>query len=345
VCIEIDGVCAEEARVVYATGNGGATTGECTRTSPCKLDYALTKFRATRDVVHLVSGTASLPSTTVEIVGGLTLDGAPTQLLASATPSFTANAGSSLTLEGLLLGNTFRATSMGGVMRVFDVQADRATFTSTDGTLLVDKCTFRGDGLTGAVGCSGTGTFSFRRSHVFDANVGSGCNATIERNRFEATQTAGPLTVQGGKAIVENNVFVTSDSGTDMIYMTGGVGSTFRFNTIVSTNPTTYSAAAIYCDASIAISNNIFAYNSTNPISGNGVCTVTSSLFDTQGTSDAGANAVGDRQTFFTDLSHADFHLAPGSPARDAGQLGLVQTDIEGTLRDGNPDIGAYEAH
>ena len=130
-----------------------------------------------------------------------------------------------------------------------------------------------------------------------------------------------------------------------MIYMTGGVGSTFRFNTIVSTNPTTYSAAAIYCDASIAISNNIFTYNSTNPISGNGVCTVTSSLFDTQGTSDAGANAVGDRQTFFTDLSHADFHLAPGSPARDAGQLGLVQTDIEGTLRDGNPDIGAYEAH
>lgn len=129
-----------------------------------------------------------------------------------------------------------------------------------------------------------------------------------------------------------------------MVHMTGGVGSVFRFNTVVSTNASTYDSVAIYCDSGIGISNNIFAYNSTNPINGNGSCTVTSSLFDTQGMSDAGSNAVGDRATFFLDLAQGDFHLAPSSPARDAAEPGLVDSDFDGAPRGSSPDIGAYEA-
>jgi hypothetical protein len=345
VCIEIDGVCAEEARVIYAAGVGAPTSGECTRDTPCKLDYALTKVRSDRDVVHLVSGTANLPTTTINVVGGLVLDGSPTLLNAStASPTITADNAATLTLEGVLLGNGFRATSMNAVMRLYDVESDRAKFSSTGGTLIVDKSTFRGDPIDPAVAC-GNCTFSFRRSRTIDSSVSAaGSTAMIEMNRFEASQSTGALSVSGGKATVENDVFVTSDSATDMVYMIGGLGSVFRFNTVVSTNTSTYSAAAIYCDAAIGISNNIFAYNSTNPISGNGTCTITSSLFDTQGTSDAGSNAVADRATFFVDLSQSDFHLKAGSPARDAGEPGLVDTDIEGAPRDSMPDIGAYEA-
>lgn len=345
VCIEIDGVCADEARVVYAAGNTGATSGECPRSTPCKLDYALTKVRSTRDVVHLGASSASLPASTVTVNGGLILDGAPTELHAVISPTFAVDSSGTLTLEGLLLDNTFQSTSTGGVTRLFDIQADRSRIETAGGTLLVENSSLRGDAVANFVRCDNSGTLSIRRSQLSGAGVESmSCTAVIERNRFSTTGTATVLRCMGGKATVQNNVFVTSDSGTDMAAVLGGAGSVFRFNTVASTSSTTYSASALYCDAAIAVSNNIFAFNSTDPIQGTGTCTVTSSLFDTLGTSDAGTNAIGDRATFFTNLAQGDFHLAPNSPARDAGTSGLVDVDLEGTVRGTPPDIGAYEA-
>lgn len=337
VCIEMDGVCAEESRVIFAGGTGSATSGNCLRAEPCKLEYALTKVGSTRDVVHITAGIATLPTTTFNVTSQLILDGAPTQLIApAAAPTLSVSITGVLTLENLLLGDTFVAQSM-GVLRAFDVEATGSQLTSSSGTLFVDRSVFRANAFVGS-----SGTFTFRRSETHDSTVSSGGTSRIERNRFECTTSTGALSADGGTAIVENNVFVTSDKNTDMIHMTGGIGSVFQFNTIASTD-TTASSSAIYCDATIRISSNIFAYNSTNPITGNGPCTVTSSLFDQPGASDAGTNTIADRATFFVDLQGEDFHLSSGSPARNAGDPGAVTLDLEGRPRDSMPDVGAYE--
>lgn len=46
----------------------------------------------------------------------------------------------------------------------------------------------------------------------------------------------------------------------------------------------------------------------------------------------------------FVDPSNGDYHLLPWSPCRDKGtSVGAPASDIEGTPRDAEPDIGAYE--
>ncbi len=41
--------------------------------------------------------------------------------------------------------------------------------------------------------------------------------------------------------------------------------------------------------------------------------------------------------------NYFDFHLQPGSPGVNAGKASAVTKDLDGNLRDGNPDIGCYE--
>ncbi len=41
--------------------------------------------------------------------------------------------------------------------------------------------------------------------------------------------------------------------------------------------------------------------------------------------------------------NYFDFHLQPGSPAVNTGKITAVTKDLDGNLRDGNPDIGCYE--
>jgi hypothetical protein len=115
----------------------------------------------------------------------------------------------------------------------------------------------------------------------------------------------------------------------------------------VNTSSLTSSGVAVYCGADVAVSSNIIAYNSTNPIDGGG-CTVTRSLFDSVGIGDAGANASADVATFFVDFNALDFRLASSSPARGAGEPGLLTIDLDGDARPlpvgSMPDIGAFEA-
>jgi len=51
-----------------------------------------------------------------------------------------------------------------------------------------------------------------------------------------------------------------------------------------------------------------------------------------------------DADPLFVDTTNGDYHLGVGSPCVDKGTLvGAPTHDIEGTLRDAAPDMGAYE--
>lgn len=55
-------------------------------------------------------------------------------------------------------------------------------------------------------------------------------------------------------------------------------------------------------------------------------------------------NCIRNSDPLFTNHAQQDFTLRTGSPAIDAGKLGLsIHTDLTGNARDANPDIGAYE--
>jgi len=169
------------------------------------------------------------------------------------------------------------------------------------------------------------------------------CQTTVRGSRF-TNPTNGSIIATGGILTVTNNLFVISNEFTDLLQVGGHApGSIIAFNTIVNLTTVTQSPAAVTCDSTVRVSSNIFAYNSTNPLSGSG-CIAESSLFDLQGTPDSTGNTVADVSTFFVDRSLGDFHLAPNSPARAIGESGLVTTDIEGNTRPMTPDVGAFEA-
>ncbi|MEE4273043.1 MAG: choice-of-anchor Q domain-containing protein [Thermoanaerobaculales bacterium] len=53
----------------------------------------------------------------------------------------------------------------------------------------------------------------------------------------------------------------------------------------------------------------------------------------------------GETDLYFADWPGLDLHLAPGSPAIDAGSAdGATSHDLDGVPRDSQPDVGAYEA-
>jgi hypothetical protein len=85
---------------------------------------------------------------------------------------------------------------------------------------------------------------------------------------------------------------------------------------------------------------------------GSSTCAARYSLYDRIALpeqTDGMGNRVADGAAFFVNRSSQDFHLAPASPARSAGESGTgVTRDLDGRPRPSPigsaPDIGAFEA-
>jgi hypothetical protein len=142
-------------------------------------------------------------------------------------------------------------------------------------------------------------------------------------------------------------VFVASSEFTDAVVVGANApSSTLAFNTFVNTATLVQSPVAVTCDSTDVVTSNIFAYNSTHPLSDG--CTARASLFDLVGSSQAGNNATGDPATFFVGRAGGDFHLAAHSPALGIGEPGIVNVDFSGSPRSlpvgSRPDAGAFEA-
>ena len=140
------------------------------------------------------------------------------------------------------------------------------------------------------------------------------------------------LSTGQGLLTIENNLFV--ETGQSIILMTlatAGIGSVFRFNTVVHADPVDSFGAHINCSGSIELTSNIIALSTSMPL---GVqCAAHDTLFDQQ-TSPVPAgtnNQAADAATFFVDRAAGDLH--PTSPAKGAGESGLVEVDFDGNPR------------
>jgi len=349
VCIEADGVCAEESRVAYVTMFG--TDGECTKLSPCRtFSVALSKLDGVRDVIHIIGGLYDLGATTSTITTGTVMvDGEDTTLSYSGpAPMFDVSAGGRVTMERVSIKASAQDTlrvQNNGVLRLYGAVLRDARFLSVHvigGSLVVANSSVERGAGSHQIYCESAGQVDISRAEFHDASVDAdSCIVSVSRSRFiNPLNACLQLT---GRAVVMNNLFVQDYELTDSVSIGAGTGSVFAFNTVVNRSTVTDSGLALACfDTALTVTSNVFAYNSVSPISP--ACAARNSLFDEKVASVPAGNMSADVSTFFTDFGNGDYRLGAASPARDRGEPGIVEVDLEGSPRGGMPDIGAFEA-
>lgn len=266
-----------------------------------------------------------------------------------------------VTLEGVRLlgssvvGNPTITVASGSLLRIVKSVLNGAVIEVVNGGLeLLD--TRVGTTLQGlrSVSCM-NGTVSARAVEFEHTKVGAtNCQLNVSRCRFDQIDD-GSIGAQGGVAIIENNLFISSNEYADLMSVKSlAPGSAVRFNTFVNTSGVDSDGVALSCDGTATVTGNIFAYRSAHPLgpSGFAPCPTRFSLFDTvavpQHTIGEG-NQVADSATFFTNLALKDFRLSAASPAKQAAEPNLlVNEDFEGKPRPvpagSRSDAGCFEA-
>lgn len=334
VCDEPIATCVADTSNVIFVRPDGTDTGTCTSAAPCKtLTYAVQKVTATRNFIHIDGAALPATATTVTLANDLTIDGTLTQLAAPLDGK------PALTLTSAVL-------TLSGIGLPFPKNGSSPSLTTTNQTHLYDVT------VAGDLTCS-SGGLSLERTTLTNpdgftghALSASDCTLTIRHSRFDDVQ----LGVTNGTTIVENSLFLRTNSISDAVGISGP--GRFDFNTVVNTSGIQNDGAALGCSPAVTAANNIFAYNSQHAITPTASsCLPTNSLFDLAevGKANGAGSKQADASTFFIDRAGKDFHLAAGSPAIGAGSAeSQVTDDIEGHPRPdpvgSNPDIGAFES-
>lgn len=348
VCLEYTGECAGSDAILYVSGSG-ADGAPCTAAQPCKtIAEAVALVTGTKNVVRLETATAPLGVATLEPPFELpvVIDGAPTAItFGSGSAVFDVERSEALTLEGISMAGTVDhqvhfAEVADGAFVVTNSELDRGfvhvnggTFTATNDVLNV----FGADMAAGST--------TMDRDYAPDVSITLVGSVVITRNILTGGDAL--LEALGGVYTIENNLITSTDPFADPITLEpeSGSGATFQFNTLVNTSGTDGKGVALECHGAAIATNNIIAWHSSAPSH----CPTTYTLFDELATGSGSGDVHQDVSTFFVDLPHGDYHLAPGSPAREMGVPNpSVATDIEGNPRPNptgtSPDVGAYEA-
>lgn len=346
VCVEADGTCADRAAVLLVSSNG-TDSGDCS-TAPCaSISYALGKVTDTRTIIRLNGGVLA-DAPTIHFNRAVVIDGDHTQINTPTNgPTFAFDnlVSGVVTIEGVRFTTPGAArpavsVSAGNVIRLHDVGVTGSILES-QGTLNVSLLSAASTTLD----CT-SGTLSMVQSTLNGSTIDAmNCAVTLVQNQFSFDATA--VTSRGGLVTIENNIFVALSEFTDAVVVGANApNSTLAFNTFVNTATLVQSPVAVTCDSTDVVTSNVFAYNSTHPLSDG--CAARASLFDLVGSSEAGSNVTGDPATFFMDRAGGDFHLAARSPAIGIGELGIVNVDLRGGSRPvptgSQPDAGAFEA-
>ncbi|HWU86039.1 MAG TPA: choice-of-anchor Q domain-containing protein [Kofleriaceae bacterium] len=363
MCIEADGACADPGQLVHVR-MGGTDTGECTSAAPCRtLSYALQKVTVARDVIRVTNTVLSTPAATISIDRRVTIDGSDTTLAKPTNvPLFAIGTSAGVVvLEGFALAGSpdpsdpTITVASGSALRIARSALDSAPIDVVNGSLQLRDSRMSSTLVTlEAVRCT-NGTVSAHKTEFTHTTIGAtNCQLNVSRSRFDEIAD-GSIVAQGGVALIENNLVISANELADLMSLTNlAPGSTVRFNTFVNTSGVSSDGVALFCDGAVAVTSNIFAYGSAHPLGTPGItpCPTRFSLFDSVAVSQHTAgegNQVGDAATFFVNRIARDFHLASGSPARQAAESGLpVSEDFEGNRRPAptgsRPDIGCFEA-
>lgn len=346
VCVEASGRCVVAADVIYVTSNG-TDGGTCPKTTPCRtIGFALGQVMESRQVIKILSGALDVGAT-LNLDRTVIIDGS-----GSTQVTFLANPGASVTgsvlIEGVSLRgptlNTMLDVAAGGDLTMFGASFEDTFKVSTEGDLVLVRSRVRNVDF---LECT-MGNIAIRESRVEDSLVEtSNCAVEISRSHLGPGPSSGNemLIAGGGNMVIENNLFFEMGQSIILMSLTGaGLGSVFRFNTVVHANATDSQGSHINCSG-IELTSNLIALSSAMPLGAN--CAVHDTLFDLVASPlpGGGTNHAADATRFFMDRAGGDYHLAPNSPAIGLGESGLVDTDFDGTPRPLNgPDVGAFEA-
>lgn len=345
VCLEADGRCAADSEVVFLVSANATDNPACSAATPCAtFAGALAAVTPQRYIIHILGGAYAM-AMGVDLSGRhLYIDGSDTVVSAVQGATFTSSsAGPEITLGRMTIGamgGTAVSASNNGALKLVDV-----TLTATASTM-GGALDIRASRLM-QVSCSSGGTVRVQTSAVRALDA-TNCTLVATANRFATDVVAPLISADGGNLQVENNLILSTEALTDPLTILHAIsGSRFAFNTVVNFSGVDGTATTLFCDASIDVSSNIFAWHSsaTQPTPG---CTPHDSLFDELvPANQVGSNMQARASTFFVDLNGKDLHLSAASPARSLGQPGLVEIDIEGHQRPdppgSRPDTGAYE--
>ncbi len=351
VCLEMDGRCASEAEVVFVS-TVGQDAGECTRNAPCgSLAYALAKTSfPERLVIHVAGGSLAIADTTIG--SPIYIDGTSTLVLGDGSgPYFHVTSSAPVTLANLTISPASGPAVIAATdatLRIYSSSVDHGAETS-GGTIIAARSRFAAAMDADTINCT-SGVLAIEGCH-FTSTVGAmNCQMTVSSSVFELN---GNNAIRaGGRMTIENNLFIQSQELADTVVLgSNAPGSSVRFNTFVNTSTVVSDGVALYCDATLDVTSNIFAYGSLRP-HGTSTCSARYSLYDAiamQEQTEGTGNRVADGATFFANKLGRDLHLAPASPARGAAEPGTgVSRDLEGHLRPdpsgSAPDMGAFEA-
>lgn len=363
VCIEAEGGCVADSEVAFVA-DMGTDTGTCTRAAPCDtISFALAQAGGRR-VIKVLGGTLAIFNDPITLTGDVVLDGDDTSLQSNAT-AITVNGPSTAIVEGFRVTVStdpvtpaIKITGAGARPIFHDITVVPGAGGFGIHATLSSELTLQ-HSRVGALGSTTTevqcqnAKIHVDQSRFESAFVGTGtgaCEGSVTRNRFTSNNDKS-VQMNGGPFVVENNLIVHNNGFNDSMSAANmRPGSTIRFNTLINTTAVASDGAALSCDNSIEVTSNVFAYNSGHPITGTG-CSPKFSIFDEVSVTSTGTgNQVTGIDTIFVNRVAGDFHLAPTSIARGAGEPGqlMVKVDLEGNARP-NPagtssDCGAFEA-
>lgn len=323
VCLP-DGSCGDDAKVAYVAPGGSGN--ECTKATPCgTLDDGI---KTNRPVVKIAAGTIADGKTT-------TIDGQTVTILADRGAKL------DRTGDGVIL----EIKNSGADVQIFDLEI-------TGGTGVTDAALSIPNG--------GAPKLTLTRVKI-DANQGVGISATggmltVSQSTVSGN-TGGGISISGAQFDIINNIIATNGSGATVL---GGVridGITIPsgtyvldFNTITANvGPATINTG-VACGTvlvPLTFSNNI-VYG--NIVSGGGA-QVGGTASCSTAHSDIGPDAVPgsgniNLDPMFVSAAQDDFHLMPGSPAKDAADpTAALKVDLDGDSRPQGPysDMGADE--
>jgi hypothetical protein len=339
----------------------GADIGACTAAAPCRtLQYALRQVTPARVAIRVdaerldtassivieqpvaidapgteIAQPAGLPTFVIAAhAGGVTIDGPRLRGTGAPGPAITVGRGSTLRLSGAVLDSA-------------PISVDRGSLELRDVKLATSRL-----GLE-AVRCRGGAVRIRGATFEHTTLTAESCDLDVSRSRFHEVAD-GSINASGGVAVIENNLIVQAYELADSMFLTEmGPGSTVRFNTFVNTSGVSSDGVALYCDDTLHVTSNIFAYGSKHPLGPPLFrCPAVFSLFDEVAAAEqtvGEGNLVASAATVFVDRGAEDFHLARNSPAKGTSEPGLqVTEDLQGNRRPvplgTRADLGALEA-